>query len=66
MSEHNGHTVIYGLWCYMWWFQVIILLYPIFILLLCFIVASFRPVNDEDLQYWPILCLIYSLFLTVT
>ena len=59
-------TIHYGLWCYMWWFQVIILLYPIFILLLCFIVASCGPVNDEDLQYWPILCLIYSLFLTDT
>ena len=66
MSEHNGHTVISGIWCYMWWFQVIILLYPIFILLMCFVVYGRHPGNDEDLQYWPILCLIYSLLLHVT
>ena len=66
MSEHNGHTLIYCLWCYMWWFQVNIILYPIFILLMCLVVASCRPGIDEDLQYWPILCLIHSLFLPVT
>ena len=66
MSEHNVHTFICGIWCYMWWFQVIILLYPIFILLMFFVVAGRHPSNDEDLQYWPILCLIYSLLLPVT
>ena len=66
MSEHNGHAFICGIWFYMWWFQVIILLYPIFILLLCLVVAARLPGNDEDLQYWPILCLIHSLLLPVT